>query len=71
MLLKSYGETLGRDPNLAEAKIIFYYGVRSIPEPLSLVGDELDAHFDFPVVEAVEKVNSYFQERLYDIIENG
>ncbi|WP_026987049.1 hypothetical protein [Fodinicurvata fenggangensis] len=71
MLLKSYGETLGLDPDFAEAKIVFYYGVRSIPKPLSLVGEDLNDHFEFSVVDAVERVNLYFQERLYDIIEHG
>ena len=69
MLLLDYGRKLGFDPVLAEAKIIFYYGLRSIPEPLSLVGHELDDHFGFPVVAALERVNEYFKRRLHAIIE--
>jgi hypothetical protein len=40
VLLKSYGHHRGHDVNQAEAKIIYYYGVRSIPTPLSLVREE-------------------------------
>jgi hypothetical protein len=48
VLLKSYGEELAKlKPVAAEARIIFYYGVRSIPRPWSLVRDELDAHLGF------------------------
>jgi hypothetical protein len=69
VLLKSYGQTRGHDVDHAEAKIIYYYGVRSVPAPLSLVRDELDEHFDYPVVEAVEQVNSYFRDRLHELLE--
>jgi hypothetical protein len=69
VLLKSYGEARGHDVDHAEAKIIYYYGVRSIPAPLSLVREELDAHFEYPVVEAVEQVNSYFRDRLHELLE--
>lgn len=64
VLLKSYGEQNGYDVDLAEARIIFYYGVRSLPPPWSLVADELDEHFNFDVRYAVERVNAYFRERL-------
>src|SRR5262249_37572842 len=37
VLLKSYGEFSKLLPLVAESKIIFYYGVRSIPRPWSLV----------------------------------
>ena len=36
VLLKSYGDFAKLNPVAAEAKIIFYYGVRSIPRPWSL-----------------------------------
>jgi hypothetical protein len=49
VLLKSYGEFANLNPIAAEARIIFYYGMRSIPRPWSLVKDELDGHFGFPV----------------------
>ena len=70
VLLKSYGEQRGYEVGLAEAKIIFYYGLRSIPEPYSLIGDELDAHFGFDLVAAIELVNEYFKERLFEILQN-
>lgn len=69
MLLMDYGRQLDLTLRLAEAKIIFYYGLRSIPEPLSLIGDDLDEHFDFEVVAAVESVNSYFKRKLHALIE--
>jgi N6-adenosine-specific RNA methylase IME4 len=49
VLLKSYGEFCRLKPTAAESKIIFYYGIRSIPRPWSLVKDDLDEHFGFPV----------------------
>src|SRR5215813_8712865 len=51
VLLKSYAETAKVAPVAAEARIIFYYGVRSIPRPWSLVREDLDDHFGFPIVE--------------------
>lgn len=69
VLLKSYGETLGFEVDLAESKIIFFYGIRSIPKPFSLTGDELDEHFGFDLVSAVELVNEYFKNSLYEILQ--
>jgi hypothetical protein len=69
VLLKSYGQTRGHDVDHAEAKIIYYYGVRSVPAPISLIRDELDEHFEYPVVEAVEQVNTYFRDRLHEVLE--
>lgn len=69
MLLLEYGRGMGIGALKAEARIIFYYGMRSIPAPLSLVGEELDGHFRFPVFHAVEAVNEYFRRRLYELIE--
>lgn len=68
VLLKSYGETFNRPSESAHSKIIFYYGERSIPKPFSLVGEELDDHFGYPVREKVERVNNYFQQRLFEIL---
>ncbi len=68
-LLKSYGEQRGLSVFGAEAKIIFYYGRRSIKAPFSLIGSELDAHFKFDVYGPVELVNNYFRERLYGLLE--
>lgn len=69
VLLKSYGEQRGLTVSNAEAKIIFYYGRRSIKPPFSLIGAELDAHFKFDVYGPVELVNNYFRERLYGLLE--
>jgi hypothetical protein len=69
MLLKGYGETFGYNASSAEARIIFYYGVRSIPRPYSLVGRELNDHFGFPVYDLVEEANAYFKARLYDLLD--
>jgi hypothetical protein len=70
VLLRSYGQSRGHAVDLAEAKIIFYYGVRSIPRPFSLIAKELDEHFEFPVVEAVEEINTYFRGRLHELLES-
>ena len=48
--------------------IFFYYGIRSIPAPMGIIGQELDAHFGMPVWEEVEIVNAYFRSRLFEII---
>jgi hypothetical protein len=70
VLLKSYGEELAKlNPVAAEARIIFYYGRRSIPRPWSLVREELDEHFGFPVVARIEEANAYFQAKLYALLE--
>jgi hypothetical protein len=69
VLLKSYGGGRGHEVDHSEAKIIYYYGVRSIPPPISLVREDLDEHFDYPVVEAVEQVNVYFRDRVHALLE--
>lgn len=71
VLLKSYGEHKGYFVEEAEAKIIFYYGVRSLPQPLSLIANELDDHFKFPVWKEVERVNAYFRRKLHRLLEEG
>jgi hypothetical protein len=70
VLLKSYGEELAKlNPTAAESRIIFYYGVRSIARPWSLVKNELDEHFGFPVVEKIEQANDYFRDKLHALLE--
>ena len=70
VLLKSYGQELAKlNPTAAESRIVFYYGVRSIPRPWSLVGAELDDHFEFPVVARIEEANDYFKEKLHQLLE--
>lgn len=68
MLLKSYGASRGLDVKDAEAKAIFYYGNRSIPKDFSLVAQELDAHFNWPVYSAIEKVNDLYRSKLFEIL---
>ncbi len=69
MLLKSYGHAFNVAAERAEARIIFYYGRRSIPRPYSLTGPELNDHFGFPVYNLVEEANAYFKEQLYDLLD--
>jgi hypothetical protein len=71
MHLKGYAESVGCSADVCEAKIVFYYGLRSIPEPYSLVSDDLDCHFNFPVRDALELVNDTFRSKLYEVIESG
>lgn len=68
LLLRSYGETFGFSAKETDARIIFYYGVVSLPAPYSLTGHELDEHFGFPIRERVEEVNDYFRLRLHDLL---
>lgn len=69
VLLKNYGEFCKFKPVKAESKIIFYYGVRSIPRPWSLIKNELDEHFGFPVAERIEQANDYFRTRLHALLD--
>jgi hypothetical protein len=69
VLLKGYGEFNKLKPIAAESKIIFYFGVRSIPRPWSLVKGELDEHFGFPVIEKIEQANDYFRTQLHHLLE--
>jgi hypothetical protein len=68
VLLKSYGKERGLDVKEVFSHIIFYYGYCSIPAPFAVTGTELDAHFGWPIHEAVEEVNKYFQARLFSIL---
>ena len=69
VLLRSYGKVRKMAPVAAESRIIFYYGVRSIPRPWSLVGKELDTHFGYPVTAKIEQANEYFQTKLYALLD--
>lgn len=71
MHLRDYARSMGLPARGATAYIVFYYGLRSIPEPFSLVGDDLDQHFGFPVQAAIEAVNARFRDGLYALIEHG
>ena len=69
MLLRDYGRKMGINATSAQARIIFYYGLLSIPKPLALAGSELDEHFSFPVIATIERVNTYFRRRLHALID--
>jgi hypothetical protein len=70
LLLKSYGRTRGFDASNSDALIIFYYGRRSIPAPLSLIGDELDEHFAFPIRARIETANDYYRKQVLTMLES-
>ena len=65
----AYGETFHKPANIVRSRIIFYYGIRSIPRPFSLIGTELDDHFGVTIRERVEKVNAYFKEQLLALLD--
>lgn len=69
MLLADYGRSVGIEAASSHAHIVFYYGLLSLPRPLAIAGDELDAHFRFPVREAIEAANHYFISRLHALVE--
>lgn len=69
MHLLDYGKKTGLHPTAVHAHIIFYYGLLSIPKPLALAGTDLDGHFGFPVISAIEYVNEYFKSQLHALIE--
>ena len=54
LLLKSYGQSIGSDPCTVGSHVIFYYDKLSLLPPIGIKGSELDAHFGFPVRDAVE-----------------
>ena len=68
VLLRSYGKQRGQEATTAASHIIFYYGKCSIPKPFAITGAEMDQHFGWPIFEAVEEVNKYFQGRLFTIL---
>lgn len=69
MLLRDHGRFLGLQMEEAEAFVISYYGLRAAPEPFSLIAEDLDGHFGFPVQAAIELVNTEFKRRLHDLVE--
>jgi hypothetical protein len=71
MLLAGYGNSLGYRVVNAEAYVLFYYGVISAPRSYALVRENLDEHFMFPVVAALEAMNDEFSARLHKLIEQG
>ena len=68
VLLRDHCRQRGLPATDSRAYIVFYYGIRSIPAPLGLIGTELDDHFGMPILSEVETVNAYFRSRLFEII---
>jgi len=69
MLLRSYRvQQHGLEIQEAAAHMIFYYGQCSVGAPWALTRDELDEHFEAPIVDVVEQVNSYFGEKLNELL---
>jgi hypothetical protein len=69
MLTADYGRNVGLSPKDRSAQIIFYYGLLSLPVPFAISGKDLDEHFQFPVYDAMEYINSYFKAQLSALIE--
>lgn len=69
-LLIDYAKQRGYKAKSARAHAIFYYGKRSLPAPLSIIGSELDEHFNMSIYKEVEAVNEYFRRRLFEILSN-
>jgi hypothetical protein len=67
-LVKSYASKRGHVASIAEARLIAYYGVKPLPDPLCISGDEMDDHFAFLVKRYVSEVNEYFKEQLYVLL---
>ncbi|MCP4308108.1 MAG: hypothetical protein GY788_25180, partial [bacterium] len=68
ILLRSHCIAKGWEAIDSKTYVIFYYGVRSIPAPIGLIGEELDAHFGAEIHDDIEEVNGYFRGRLFEII---
>jgi hypothetical protein len=64
VLLKGYGKQRHLEVRDSSAKIIFFYGTRSMAAPLSLTGADLDEHFGWPVYADIDAANHYFKGRL-------
>ncbi|MBO6696997.1 MAG: hypothetical protein JJ873_12890 [Maricaulis sp.] len=69
VLLKSYAELHGWDVAGSRSYVIFYYGIRGLPHPLGLIGDELNDHFgDAGITDDIEAVNRSFRRQLFEIL---
>lgn len=69
VLLRSFAEQRGLAVASAESRVLFYYGMRSVPAPWSLVrGPELDEYFSAPVTAYVEAATGKFRELLFQFL---
>lgn len=69
-LLVDYANKRGLKAKSVRSHVIFYYGKRSLPAPMGIIGDEIDAHFGMSIKAEVEAVNEYFRRRLFEILSN-
>lgn len=67
-LLKSYAVKRGINAMTAESRVVAYYGLKPLPDPLCVVGEDLDDHFVFSVRRSLEEVNDYFRERVHQLL---
>ena len=68
-LLKNYGKSKGLNVKKSYSYIICYYGLRALPEPFSLIKEDLDSHFGASIIKDVEQVNEYFKSSLHTLIQ--
>ena len=71
ILLRNYGKTKSitvKSEN-CEAKLICYYGEKTLPSPLSIDKDEIDKHFKVSILKDIESINQYYKEKLNELIE--
>jgi hypothetical protein len=68
-VLISFGQSLGLQVRDAEARIVFWYGRRSVPRPWSIIGAEVDQHFGFAASAMVEEATAYFRGRVQALLE--
>jgi hypothetical protein len=67
-LLVSFARANGFSASTGEARILFWYGKRSVPSPWSITGAEVDEHFGFPVADFVKEANRLFGSRLRTVL---
>lgn len=68
MLIKSFAAQQGYKVEAGDAKTIFYYGKRCLPEDFALTGLQLDEHFGFPVTTLVDAGTDHFRDSIKDAI---
>ncbi|WP_259781040.1 hypothetical protein [Aestuariispira ectoiniformans] len=68
MLIKSFAAQQGYKVEAGDAKTIFYYGKRCLPEDFALTGSQLDEHFSFPVTALVDAGTDHFRDSIKDAI---
>lgn len=69
-LLKNYGKYNKLNVKRAHSYIVCYYGVRALPQPFSLIREDLDNHFGASIIKEVDSVNNYFKNLLHKMIDS-